>query len=241
MAIILGVLFFCTAVLYAAVGFGGGSGYLAVMGLLSVSPEIMRPSSLALNVLVAGIGTWKHIQAGNFPGRLFWPVAVFSIPFAYLGGKLSLPAEVYRPVVGLFLVYAAVRIWQGAGQEERSAVLPTWLAIGVGALIGFVSGLLGIGGGIFLAPVLLMTGWAKTRQAMSLTAAFVLVNSVAGLVGNLSVVESLPEELPWWLLAAGIGGWFGAELSSRRLASRRLLQLLGVVLVLAALRMFTPA
>jgi uncharacterized membrane protein YfcA len=239
MVIVLGILFFLTAVLYAAVGFGGGSGYLAVMGLLGMAPEVMRPTSLALNVLVAGIGTWKHVRAGHFPARLFWPIAVFSIPFAFLGGQLSLPPAVYRPVIGVILMYVAVRLWRGRDRKDggRTAVLPVWLAVVVGAMIGFVSGLLGIGGGIFLGPVLLLTGWAETRPVMSVTAGFVLVNSMAGLVGNVSVMASLPGELPWWLLAAGVGGWLGAELSSRRLASRRLLQLLAVVLLLAAVRL----
>jgi uncharacterized membrane protein YfcA len=241
MEIILGILFFVTAVLYSAVGFGGGSGYLAVMGLLSLPPEIMRPTSLALNMLVAGIGTWKHVRAGHFSGRLFWPISIVSIPFAFIGGKLSLPVELYRPVVGLILIYAAVRLWLSARNNEqferRTAVLPLWVAILTGAAIGFVSGLVGIGGGVFLGPVLLLTGWADTRQTMSITAAFVLVNSLAGLVGNISVVQSLPTQLPFWLLTAGVGGWLGADLSARRLASLRLRQLLSVVLVTAALLM----
>jgi len=238
---ILTLLFFVTAVLYAAVGLGGGSGYLAVMGLVGAGPEIMRPTALALNILVAGIGTVKHLRAGQFSARLFWPIALMSIPFAFLGGRISLPADIYRPVVGLVLLYSAVRLWLSTRHkvngEGETAVLPMWVAFITGAIIGLVSGLVGIGGGIFLGPLLLLTGWADTRQAMGITAAFVLVNSVAGLAGNMSVVQSLPAQIPIWLLVVGVGGWQGAEMSSKRLNPVILRCLLVLVLVLAAWRM----
>ncbi len=241
MTAILGVLFSVTAILYAAVGLGGGSGYLAIMGLVGVSPEIMRPTALALNIWVAGIGTWKHVRAGQFSARLFWPIAIVSVPAAFIGGRLSLTAEIYRPVVGLILIYAAARLWLSTRQAEspggRSGLLPVWTTIIAGAAIGLVSGLVGIGGGIFLGPVLLLAGWAETRQAMGITAAFVVANSIAGLAGNISVVRSLPAPIPVWLLATGIGGWLGSELGSQRLDPIRLRQLLALVLSASGLRM----
>ncbi len=241
MTLLLTILLFVTAVLYAAVGLGGGTGYLAVMGLLGVAPEVMRPTALALNILVAGIGSWKHLRVGNFSARLFWPIALVSMPAAFIGGRLFLPGALYRYIVAFVLLYAAVQLWRnGRGKEKverETAVLPLWGALIAGAIIGLLSGLVGVGGGIFLGPLLLLGGWSKTRETLGITAVFVLVNSVAGLAGNVSVVQSLPAEIPLWLLAAGVGGWLGAELSSQRLKPARLRQLLALVLLIAAARM----
>jgi uncharacterized membrane protein YfcA len=152
-----------------------------------------------------------------------------------------LPGTLYRFVVGGVLLYAVVRIWLSGRTtvpgERETAVLPVWLVMLAGALIGLVSGLVGIGGGIFLGPLLLLAGWADTRQTMGITAAFVLVNSAAGLAGNVSIVQSLPVQIPVWLLAAGAGGWLGAELSSRRLDPAWVKKLLALLLAVAALRL----
>jgi uncharacterized membrane protein YfcA len=240
--ILLAVIFFLIATLYGAVGLGGGSGYLAVMSLFGVPPEIMRPTALTLNILVASIGTWKYVKAGHFSARLFWPIAAASIPFAFLGGLLSLPGEVYRPIVGVVLLYAAFRLWQSAASPQTSpkvnAFMPIWITLIAGAVIGLVSGLVGMGGGIFLGPLLLLTGWADTRQAMGITAAFVLVNSLAGLAGRLSSVPEIPPNIFPWLLVVGIGGWLGAEYGSKRLNAMMLRRLLALVLLAGAIRMF---
>jgi uncharacterized membrane protein YfcA len=240
--VLLAVIFFLIATLYGAVGLGGGSGYLAAMSLVGVPPEIMRQTALTLNILVASIGTWKYVRAGHFSARLFWPVAAASIPFAFLGGRLSLPGEVYRPVVGAVLFYAAFRLWRSSTRTQSSPqvkkTLPIWIALIAGAAIGMVSGLVGMGGGIFLGPLLLLAGWADTRQAMGITAAFVLVNSLAGLAGRLSSVPELPPSILPWLLVVGIGGWLGAEYGSKRLNPLVLRRLLAVVLLAGAIRMF---
>ncbi len=240
--ILLAGLFFVIAVLYGAVGLGGGSGYLAVMGIVGVPPEIMRPAALTLNILVASIGTWKYVRAGHFSSRIFWPVAAASIPFAFLGGRLSLPGNVYRPIVGLVLLYAAYRLWRSPSSNPSApairAKLPIWIALIAGALIGLVAGLVGMGGGIFLGPLLLLAGWADTRQAMGITAAFVLVNSLAGLAGRLSSVPELPPSMLPWLLVVGVGGWLGAEYGSRRLDPLILRRLLALVLLAGGIRMF---
>lgn len=241
MTTLLASLFVLVAALYASVGLGGGSGYLAVMGLVDIQPEIMRPTALALNILVASLGTWKYIRAGHFSARLFWPVATMSIPFAFLGGRLNLPTAVYRPVVGLVLIYVAVRLWlstrKPSTHPQRQSVLPLWVVFVAGAGIGLVAGLIGIGGGVFLGPLLLLTGWADTRQAMGITAAFVLVNSIAGLLGRVSYVQALPPQIIIWLLVAGIGGWIGAEFGSKRLNPQVLRRLLALVLMAGGLRM----
>lgn len=238
MNVLLALLFFLVAVLYAAVGQGGGSGYLAVMGLAGLPPPAMKPTALVLNVLVAAIGTWKYYRAGHFAPRLFWPFAVTSVPFAFLGGRLVLPGAVYQRLVGVILLYAALRL--GRSSSEGSPPphpLPLAWPLLAGAAIGFLSGLVGIGGGIFLAPLLLLAGWATTLTTMSITAAFVLVNSAAGLLGYLTAAAAFPPALRWWLVAAAAGGWLGAEVGSRRLDPSLLKRLLALVLIVGGLHM----
>lgn len=237
---ILALLFFLIAALYAAVGSGGGSGYLALMGLFGLEPAIMRPTALTLNILVTSIGTWKYVRAGHFSNRLFWPIVAMSLPFAFIGGRLSLPTAVYRPAVGLILLYAAIRLWLSTRQTtlpQPSQSLPLWITLVAGMVIGLVSGLIGVGGGIFLGPLLMLTGWATTRQTLGITAAFVLANSAAGLAGQLSTMATLPPLIWLWLLAVGVGGWLGAEFGSQRLDPRLLRRLLAGILVLGGLRM----
>jgi uncharacterized protein len=241
MELILALLFFAIAVLFSAVGLGGGSGYLAVMGAAGVSPDIMRPTALTLNILVAGLGSWHYIRAGYFSARLFWPIALASVPFAYLGGFLELPPQIYRPLVGVVLLYTAWRLWRSTrpGHElpQVRADLPLWLVALAGALIGFLSGLMGIGGGTFLGPLLLLAGWADTKQALGITAAFVLFNSISGLAGRLTADPQLPAGIWLWLLAAGAGGWLGSRLGSRRLDPRLLRLLLSLILAAGGIRL----
>lgn len=234
---ILALLFFLIAALYAAVGQGGGSGYLAAMSLVGVAPAVMKPTALALNVLVAGIGAWKFVRAGHFSRRLFWPIALISMPFAFLGGRVSLPGVYYRPLVAVVLLYAAWRLWRGGKPRPTPVTLPLWAVLLLGAAIGFLSGLSGIGGGIFLAPVLLLLGHSELRTTLGVTAAFVLVNSIAGLAGYVSGAPALPRALPLWLLVAAAGGWLGAEFGSRRLDPLLLRRLLALILVVGGLRL----
>jgi uncharacterized membrane protein YfcA len=236
------LLFFLIAVLYGAVGLGGASGYLAVMGIVGVPPEMMRPVALTFNILVASIGTWKFLRAGYFSAKLFWPIAAASIPFAFLGGLFTLPGEFYRPILGILFLYAAFRLWRVTTPVESPIdsrpLVSTWLTLLAGALIGLIAGLVGIGGGILLGPLLLLSGWADTRQAMGVTAAFVLTNSLAALAGRLVSVPVLPNGIIIWLLVVAMGGWLGAEFGSKRLDPLILRRLLALVLLAGAIRMF---
>jgi uncharacterized membrane protein YfcA len=239
MTLVLAVAFFLIAVLYAAVGSGGGSGYLAAMSLAGLTPEVMRPTALILNILVTSISTWKFVRAGHFAPRLFWPIAAMSIPFAFLGGRTELPGAIYRPLVGAILFYAAFRLIRSTFGNPLPAVrpLPFILALLAGASIGFVSGLVGVGGGIFLSPLALLAGWATTRQALGITAAFVLVNSAAGLLGFLSQGSTIPDGIAVWIIVVAFGGWLGAEFGSQRLNPVLLRRLLAFVLIIGGLRM----
>lgn len=237
---VLAVLIFIAAMLYSSVGHAGASGYLAAMALTGVAPGVMKPTALALNVLVATIATMKFRRAGCFSNELFWPFAVASIPFAYLGGALTLPSVVYTRVVGAVLLYAAVRLFATASLQRPSVRRPPLLvALGLGAAIGLLSGLTGVGGGIFLSPLLLLAGWAEMRETSGVSAAFILVNSAAALLGHSAHVADLPAALPIWAVAAVGGGWIGASYGSRRLATPTLRRVLAFVLVIAGLKMLT--
>jgi uncharacterized membrane protein YfcA len=226
---------------YASVGHGGASAYLAAMALAGIAPAEMRPIALVLNVLVSAIGTWKFRRAGHFRWRLFWPFAAVSIPFAYLGGAVTLPGHAYKVLVGVVLIYAAWQLWRSAraGDEMREVRPPPIpAAMGIGATMGFLSGLTGVGGGIFLSPLLLMLGWAGTKQTSAVAAPFILVNSIAGLAAlHISSGASLQHGV--WIMGAFViaGGWLGAEYGSRRFANPVVRRILGVVLALAGAKM----
>jgi uncharacterized membrane protein YfcA len=209
--ILLAFLFFATAVLYSSVGNAGASGYLAAMTLAGLAPEVMKSTALLLNIVVAGITTLRFARAGYFSWPLFWPFAVAALPFAFVGGMLSLPGPLYRTLVGIVLVFAAYRLfWYADRGKPGPGAVPLVLALIVGAGLGLVSGLTGISGGIFLGPLLIMMGWAEPRQSASISAAFVLVNSVAGLCGDSVSVQALPRAAPLWVGAVVVGGLAGA-------------------------------
>ena len=226
---------------YASVGHGGASAYLAALALAGVAPAEMRPIALSLNILVSAIATWKFQRAGHFRWRLFWPFAVVSVPLAFVGGAVTLPGQAYKALVGAVLIYAAVQLWMSAraGDEMRPVREPPLAAaMLVGAALGLLSGLTGVGGGIFLSPLLLMLGWAGTKQTSATSAPFILVNSIAGLAAGFTMKSaSLPAHI--WILAAAvlIGGWFGAEYGSRRFANPLVRRMLAVVLALAGGKM----
>src|SRR4051812_45293149 len=229
------------AFVYASVGHGGASAYLAVMALAGVAPQEMRPIALVLNVVVSAVATFKFYRAGHFRWRLLWPFAVASIPAAYAGGAITLPGPADPAIVGVVLVYAAWQLWRSAraGEEMREPREPPLaLAMLIGAGLGILSGLTGVGGGIFLSPLLLILGWAGTKQTSAVAAPFILVNSLAGLAAGVTMKSaSLPPQI--WILAIAvlIGGWLGAEYGSRRFANPFIRRMLAVVLAVAGAKM----
>ena len=227
------------AALYSSVGHAGASGYLAAMALAGLAPAVMKPTALALNILVALIATVRFYRAGYFSWRVLLPFALSSIPFAFIGGALALPGTVYQKLVGFALLFAAFRLWMHAAAradaDARPVPLPAAVALGAG--IGLLSGVTGVGGGIFLSPILLLARWAETRQASGVAAAFILVNSVAGLAGHLASVRNVPDSIYLWGAAAVVGGLVGTELGRRRLATVTLRRVLSAVLVIAGVKM----
>jgi uncharacterized membrane protein YfcA len=242
---LLTVLLFAAATLYSSVGHAGASAYLAAMGLFGLAPDQMKPAALTLNVAVATLATWRYVRNGCFCMRIWVLFTSASIPCAVLGGYLTLPSAVYKPVVGAILLLAAARFLSEPWLTPRSTPDPSqqtpepirplrWpLALLAGAGIGLLSGLTGTGGGIFLSPLILVMRWASTRETSGISAAFILANSIAGLGGLLARGSTLPPALGIWLIAVLAGGWIGTCLGVRRLSIPILRKLLGVVLVIA--------
>jgi uncharacterized membrane protein YfcA len=230
-------LVFGVAVAYASVGHGGASGYLAVMALLGAAPDSMKPTALVLNLLVSGIGTVRYLRAGCFRLSSFWPFALGALPLAFLGGASVAPPDVYRKVLGVVLVIAALSLIlrNREDREPREVLIP--LAILAGAAIGFVSGLIGVGGGIFLSPLLILLGWATTKETLGISALFILLNSAAGLLGNMASLGKLPADTPFLAVSALAGGLLGTTLGAKKLAPGSLRLVLAAVLLLASIKL----
>ena len=236
--IFLSILIFAAGLLYSSVGHAGASGYLAAMALLGLAPEVMKPTALTLNILVATIATFQFYRAGFFSWNKFWPFALSSIPFAFVGGAISLPDHYYKQTVGIILLFAAYHFFRHrqTAIANVSSPVPVPAAMLSGAGIGLLSGTVGVGGGIFLTPLILFMGWAGTKQTAAVSAAFILLNSIAGLAGHLSSVRSLPPEIYIWAFTAMLGGIIGSGLGSRRFANSTLYSMLSVVLVIAGVK-----
>ena len=223
------------AALYSSVGHGGASAYLAIMALFSVAPEVMRPTALALNLVVATMAAVSFARVGQINWRLLASFAITAVPAAFLGGMMALPPELYRPLVGFVLIAAALWLfWQPERLAARK-VSPPSLAVTLpaGAGLGLLAGLTGTGGGIFLSPLIILFGWEEARKTAGVAAAFIVLNSAAGLLGNWSSVEALPPGLPVLVGAVAVGAALGSWAGVHRLPRRRLLQALGLVLVVA--------
>jgi uncharacterized protein len=241
---IVGLAVAWVAALYASVGHGGASGYLAIMALLSFPPAVMKPGALLLNLLVAGIGAVQYFRAGHFRPALFWPFALSSIPLSYIGARLTLSPEVYGAALGLTLLWAGVRLALSSRRTADAGPrpmprLPATLA--AGAAMGLLSGMVGVGGGIFLSPLFLFMRWADTKQTAAVSAAFIWVNSAAGMVGHLQSGVLWPAHLGVWVGAAVAGGALGSFFGARRWTGLTLRRLLAVVLLTASFKSFAGA
>jgi len=227
------------AALYSSVGHGGASAYLAIMALFAVAPESMRPTALALNLVVAGFGTLRYWWAGQINLRLAAAFLVTAAPAAFIGGGIHIPPELYRPLVGVVLWAAAARLfWQPTRLAEREPKPPALaITLPAGAGLGLLAGLTGTGGGIFLSPLIILFGWEDARKTSGVVAGFIFINSLAGLAGNLASVRSLPGELPILVAAVAAGALLGTWLGASRLPKPRLLQGLGLVLVIAGAKL----
>ncbi|HVE13223.1 MAG TPA: sulfite exporter TauE/SafE family protein [Elusimicrobiota bacterium] len=233
-------LLFAVAFLYAAVGHGGASGYIASLLFLGVAKDAAVASALTLNVLVAGTSLWSFSRAGYLRRGLVWPFLLGSIPAAALGGYLKVSNAVFSGFLALALILAGLRMWLGAGSEPASRPAPRGLAVAIGALIGVVSGMIGIGGGVFLSPVLIVAGWADAKEAAAASAAFILANSIAAMVGRVARhAPVLVVGSGTWLAAAWIGGLLGSTLGARWMSNAAVRRTLGAVLWIAGYKLLT--
>lgn len=224
--------------LYSSVGHGGASGYLALMALFSFAPEVMKPTALLLNLFVSGISFYFYFREGHFNKRLFLYFAITSVPFAFLGGSIPIDASIYKKILAILLVFAILKMLNVFGKENITIrKIKIWQGLILGSIIGFFSGLIGIGGGIILTPLILLLHWGKMKEAAAVSALFIWVNSAAGLAGQLSAGIQL-ERSSWILvLIALIGAFLGSYLGSKKIQSETLRYILAVVLLIACFKL----
>lgn len=232
-------LFALVACLYASVGHAGASGYLAIMALLNFTPEEIKPTSLLLNIVVASIASYQFIKAGYFDKKIFALFIISSIPAAYLGGYLHLPPAYFKLLAGIFLILSAILLLKKTVQQEQWQELKPMSnsqRVLWGGLIGFFSGLIGVGGGIFLSPLLIITRQASLKIVSGISALFILCNSIAALAGHLTVVKNMHSQIFYWIPAVIIGGSIGSYLGTRKFNNKIILLCLFIVLLSAGLK-----
>ena len=241
--LLLAALLFAVAVLYSSVGHAGASGYIASMTLLGFAPEQVRPTALALNMLVGGIGLFRWWRGGHVRWRNVLPFVLASAPAAFLSAQIRLPKESWSLLLGIVLLVAAIGVFRNATHAEsedaatQGRKVPWPAGLLAGASIGVLSGLTGTGGAIFLTPLLLFAHWMPTREASGTSVAFVWINSLTGLAGLLHSGQSLPTMLPLWLGVVALGALLGTQLGLQWLPVRGLRRALGVVLLIAAAKL----
>ncbi|HET9485048.1 MAG TPA: sulfite exporter TauE/SafE family protein [Xanthomonadales bacterium] len=239
---LLAAVFFVVAVLYSSVGHAGASGYIAAMALFGLPAAIVKPTALALNIVVGGIGLFRFARAKLVPWRMALPLVLASAPAAYLGAALQLSPIVYQRILAVVLLVAAVQLWRtaalaGSEAAETTRALPWWQALAIGAGIGFVAGLSGTGGAIFLTPLLIFGRYAETRVASGASVLFVLANSSTGLAAAVPAAGGWPPSLPLWLGAVVLGALVGTQFGRGALPVGVLRRVLAVVLVVAAAKL----
>ena len=223
------------SMLYASVGHGGASAYLAVMGLAGFAPLEMKPIALSLNIAVSALALIAFLRAGHFRAKLFLPLAISSVPAAFIGGWLQLPNPIFKWILAAALLFGAWRLAFGKKTDNEEIRSPNIiLLIALGISIGFLSGLIGIGGGIFLTPLLILFHWSNSKTAAAISAAFIFVNSISGLAGFLTKGGVIPDKALYLLPAVLLGGYIGAHWGSNRAQNPALMRALALVLVIAA-------
>jgi uncharacterized membrane protein YfcA len=229
------------AALYSSVGHGGASGYLALLALYGCSPSMMKSTALLLNVFVSLIAFIQYYRTGNFQWKLLIPLVITSVPAAFIGGTILLNGDVYKKVLGVLLVIAAFRFIYSPGiktDQLSESNLPALMLIG--AVVGLLSGMIGIGGGIILTPILLLLNWANVKQAAGVSALFIFVNSVAGLGGKSIHGLEINTGMALMLCIALAGGFLGSYIGSRLLVNNVLKRVLAVVLLIASIKLLLP-
>lgn len=236
-------ILFIVAFLYASVGHGGASGYLALMALYGIAPEEMKPTALVLNLFVSLTSFTQYHKSGYFKPRILVPIALASIPFAFLGGMISIEDSLYKHILGILLLFPIVRFFffkNVADGDLKPANIS--ISVAIGSVIGFLSGLIGIGGGIILSPILILLQWTNQKQTAAISAAFIFVNSLAGLGGMLTQGVSFTGNMLLYIVVAFVGGLLGAFVGAWKFSQNVLKYVLATVLLVAAYKLlFTTA
>ncbi|AFK05557.1 protein of unknown function DUF81 (plasmid) [Emticicia oligotrophica DSM 17448] len=240
--IIIGILcFFTIATLYSSVGHAGASGYLAVMALLAFPSQEIKATSLILNILVASIASYRYLKEGYFDKKVFLYFAIFSIPLAFAGGYFKIDDKAFKILAGIFLIASSLMIAsktiQKAKQDYEVVPVAFWKAGIIGSIVGFISGLIGVGGGIFLSPILMLGKWASPKNVSGISALFILVNSVIALLGYISNIKQTPANIQYWVIAVILGGLLGSYLGTKKVKTTGIYILLAIVLVSAGIKM----
>jgi hypothetical protein len=233
------LLFLIIATLYSSVGHAGASGYLAVMALLSFAPEAIKPSSLVLNIIVATIASEKFIRAGYFDKRIFTSFVIASIPFAFIGGYITVSPKYFKLIAGLFLIISALLLIFKTYIKPKHiepTPMPTGYGLILGSIIGLFSGLIGVGGGIFLSPIIIMFNWTTVKKASGVAALFILCNSLSGLAGHFTALNKLDSNIFYWIIAVMIGGLLGSYLGVLKFNNKVIIFCLFLVLMTAGLK-----
>ena len=240
--LIIAILLMCGAILYTSVGHAGSSIYIAIMSLFGLPAPVIKPTALSLNILVSSFTSWRYIKNKFFDRQLIVPLVAGAIPMAFLGGRLQLPADTFKTLLGLTLIAAGLQFaFRPQFNNARElAHPPLWVSVLTGAGIGFISGITGTGGGIFLSPLMLAFGWTAVRSASGTASVFILANSVSGLLGNFSSISSLPAQLPLFIVAVMVGALIGTRLGIRTFSSDGIKRAHGAVLVIAGHKLFLP-
>ena len=234
------VLLFVTAFLFASVGHGGGSGYLALMAIFGFAPSMMKSSALLINVFVSFIAFYQYNKGGYLKWNLFLPFAITSIPASFIGAFVSVDALLYKRILGLLLIFPILRLLGLFGKDsDEIKKLRLSFALIIGAAIGLISGMIGIGGGIILSPIILMLHWGNMKQTAAVSALFIFVNSISGLIGLLLKGDTVDTIVYEWLIVALIGGFIGAYYGRKKFSNAILKRILAVVLIIASVKLLT--
>lgn len=237
------ILLLVVAFLYASVGHGGASGYLALMALFSVAPEVMKPTALLLNLFVSLTAFLQFYRGKHFVWKVFLPLAMASVPMAFVGGLISIDATIYKKVLGVLLVFSVIRLLIPT-KNNTDQLKPAHFsgALLMGGVIGLLSGMIGIGGGIILSPLLIFFNWTDQKQTAAISALFIFVNSASGLMGQLTNGIQFGGDMYAYVAIAFVGGIAGAYFGSMKFRQSIMKKVLALVLAVASYKLlFTAA